>query len=121
MNALSGVPPPTPIVQRGRESRSLDVKPGWPFAHRVLAYILIVTLIGWTQPGWPGGSAAALTNGLVAAYAFSEGTGLTVADLSGNGHTGSLKGATWTNTGKYGKTLSFNGSTTYVDLGNAAD
>jgi chitodextrinase len=60
-------------------------------------------------------------SGLVAAYGFNEGTGTTTADASGNGHTGTLQGATWTTAGKYGGALSFDGSTSYVDLGNAAD
>jgi chitodextrinase len=69
--------------------------------------------------------ASALTpagvSGLLASYAFSEGAGTTTADASGKGHTGTISGATWTATGKYGKALSFNGSTSFVDLGNAAD
>ena len=63
----------------------------------------------------------AAPSSLLAAYAFSEGSGTTTADASGKGHTGTLSGATWTNAGKYGQALSFNGSTSYVDLGNAAD
>src|SRR5207253_1061277 len=74
-----------------------------------------------------GGTTAAIAttpaapSSLLAAYAFSEGSGTTTADASGKGHTGTLSGATWTNAGKYGQALSFNGSTSYVDLGNAAD
>ena len=61
-------------------------------------------------------------SGLVAAYAFGEGAGTTTADATGKGHTGTLQGgASWTASGKYGSALSFNGSTSYVDLGNAAD
>ena len=56
---------------------------------------------------------------LAAAYGFNEGSGTTTADLSGNGNTGQIQGATWT-TGKYGEALSFNGSTSYVDLANPA-
>ena len=33
---------------------------------------------------------------LVAAYAFDEGSGSSVADLSGNGNTGQVGSATWT-------------------------
>src|SRR5262249_43921003 len=40
------------------------------------------------------------------------------ADSSGNGLTGILHGATWTTSGKYGSALSFNGNSSYVDLGN---
>jgi|GEM_PF-1432890 len=58
--------------------------------------------------------------GLVSAYSFSEGAGSTVSDSSGNGDTGTINGATWTSAGKYGSALSFNGTSSYVDLGNAA-
>ncbi len=61
------------------------------------------------------------SSGLVAAYAFGEGSGTTTQDATGKGHTGTLQGATWTTSGKYGSALSFNGTTSYVDLGNAAD
>jgi hypothetical protein len=58
------------------------------------------------------------SNGLVAAYSFNEGKGTTVSDSSGNNLTGTISGATWTTSGVYGGALSFNGSTSYVDLGN---
>ena len=45
---------------------------------------------------------------LVAAYSFDEGTGTSVADLSGNGNTGTVNGATW-GTGRFGQALSFDG------------
>ena len=60
------------------------------------------------------------STGLVVAYAMNEGSGTTTADLSGNGITGALQGATWTSAGEYGNALSFNGSTSYVDLGSPA-
>ena len=41
-----------------------------------------------------------------------------MTDVSGNGITGTINGATWTTGGKYGNALSFNGSSSYVDLGN---
>ncbi len=56
--------------------------------------------------------------GLVAGYGFPEGTGSTTADSSGNGITGNLiNGPAWV-VGRNGAALSFNGSNTYVDLGN---
>ena len=61
---------------------------------------------------------SAIPAGLVAAYAFDEGSGTTVTDASGQGLTGTISGATWTTSGKYGKALSFNGTSSYVDLGN---
>ena len=60
------------------------------------------------------------TSGLVAAYSFNEGSGTTVADASGNGNTGTIVGATWTNAGRYGRALSFNGTSSYVNLRNRA-
>ena len=56
--------------------------------------------------------------GLVAAYNFNEGNGTTVNDASGHGITGNILGAIWTTGGKHGKALSFNGLSSYVDLGN---
>jgi hypothetical protein len=47
--------------------------------------------------------------GLVAAYAFDEGAGASVADGSGNGNGGRVTGATWTR-GRYGGALRFDGS-----------
>ena len=55
--------------------------------------------------------ASAQSTGLVAAYGFEEGAGTTTADVSGNGNTGTLVGATWAAPGMYGGgALSFNGS-----------
>jgi glucose/arabinose dehydrogenase len=56
----------------------------------------------------------------VAAYSFDEGAGTTVADASGNGNTGTLAGATWTGSGKINGALSFNGTSSRVDVPNAA-
>ena len=55
--------------------------------------------------------------GITAAYSFDEGSGSTVTDLSGNSVTGTLQGATWSSGGKYAGAVSFNGSTSYIDLG----
>ena len=63
---------------------------------------------------------AGLPQGLVAGYAFSEGSGTTVVDASGHGLTGTISGAAWTTNGRYGSALSFNGTSNYVNLGNPA-
>ena len=55
--------------------------------------------------------------GLVAAYAFDDGSGSVLSDASGNGHDGTISGATWTS-GHDGGALSFNGSNASVDLGS---
>ena len=57
-------------------------------------------------------------SGLVAAYSFNEGGGATTADSSGNGNTGTLVNASWTAAGKNGGAVSFDGATSYIDLGN---
>jgi hypothetical protein len=82
----------------------------------------VVTLTG----SMPGSSttatvtvqAAQTATGPAAAYGFSEGAGTTTSDASGNGITGQMQGATWTTAGKYGNAVAFNGSNSYIDLGN---
>jgi hypothetical protein len=60
------------------------------------------------------------STGPVAAYGFTEASGTTVADGSGNGHTGTISGATWTSSGRYGSALSFNGTTGWVTINDTA-
>jgi hypothetical protein len=59
--------------------------------------------------------------GLIAAYAFEEGSGTTTADETGKGHVGTLIGTTWSASGRYGKALSFNGTSANVSIADAAD
>lgn len=47
-------------------------------------------------------------------YPFSEGSGTTVSDASGNGYNGTNTGATWTSNGKYGSGIVFSGSTNRI-------
>ena len=56
------------------------------------------------------------TPGLVAAYAFDEGSGTTANDASGNGKNGAITGAHWV-TGRNGGGLSFDGVDDNVALG----
>src|SRR5262245_50525447 len=80
-------------------------------ATRVVAVLVVVLELGVA-------SATAQT-GLVAAYAFNEGTGTTVVDASGTGNTGFITSATWT-TGMYGAGLSFDGMSALVTIPDAA-
>ena len=64
------------------------------------------------------GASSASSSGLVAAYSFNDGSGTTSADVSGNGHPGTISGASWTNDGRYGGALSFDGTDDRVDLGS---
>ncbi len=59
-------------------------------------------------------------NGLVAGYAFSEGSGTTTVNASGGGLHGTLVGSPAWVGGQNGMGLSFNGSSTHIDLGTSA-
>jgi hypothetical protein len=61
-------------------------------------------------------------NGLVAAYGFNEGQGLTTADLSGRGNNGTISGATWAGatSGRFGNALVFNGTSNFVNVADSA-
>jgi hypothetical protein len=58
--------------------------------------------------------------GLVAAYGFNETSGVQVADASGQSNTGTISNATHTTTGKFGGALSFNGTSAWVTVADAA-
>jgi uncharacterized repeat protein (TIGR01451 family) len=58
---------------------------------------------------------------LVAAYAFGEGSGNQSADATGQGHTLTVGGATWTPSGKTGSALSFNGTSARSTIADAND
>ena len=57
---------------------------------------------------------------LVAAYSFDAGSGTTLADVSGRGHTGTISGATWSAAGKNGGALSFDGVNDWVTVADTA-
>jgi subtilisin family serine protease len=57
---------------------------------------------------------------LVGAYSFNEGSGATLGDSAGN-HDGSVEGASWTASGKYGSALDFDGTNDLVKVADAAD
>ena len=74
--------------------------------------ITAVTLLLLLTLGWSHGHqspALAADPGLIAAYGFNEGSGAGASDASGNGHTGTISGATWTAQGKFGGALAFDG------------
>jgi VCBS repeat-containing protein len=58
--------------------------------------------------------------GLVAAYNFNEGSGTTLTDRSGRGHTGAISGAAWSTQGKFGGALSFDGVNDWVTINDTA-
>ncbi len=71
----------------------------------------------------PTGSPVATVagNGPVAAYAFSEGSGTTTADVSGYGRNGTLFGAPVWTAGRSGMALQFSGGTTWDGVNLAPD
>src|SRR5207302_6208652 len=54
------------------------------------------------------------------AYGFNEGAGTVAADTSGKGNNGTVSGATWSTSGKYGNALSFGGVNDWVTVADAA-
>jgi PKD repeat protein len=59
--------------------------------------------------------------GLVAAYGFEESSGAGVTDASGNGNNGTISGAaTRAATGRFGKALSFDGTSALVTVNDSA-
>src|SRR6476661_6153166 len=65
-------------------------------------------------------AALAQTSGLISAYGFNEGTGTVVTDVSGNSNNGTISNGTWSASGRYGAALSFNGSSSRVDIPDSA-
>ena len=57
----------------------------------------------------------------IAAYSFEENEGSTVEDLTGNEHTATIEGATWTSRGKFGSALQFDGTNDCVRVPESAD
>src|SRR3989304_1443402 len=70
-----------------------------------LLFTILVSFSAWAHP-----------SGLVAAYSFNDGAGVTVLDSSGNNHSGTISGALWTSQGKYGGALSFDGVKDWVTV-----
>jgi len=58
------------------------------------------------------------TGGPVAAYSFDQGQGSTLADVTGQGHSGQIRGARWTS-GRYGRALQFDGIDDWVTVADA--
>jgi RHS repeat-associated protein len=56
----------------------------------------------------------------IAAYTFDEGTGTTLHDSVGN-HDGTISGATWSSSGRYGSALEFDSTTDLVTVADAND
>ncbi len=77
-------------------------------------YILTSSSTGVGSANTRAFNIASLT--LAGYWPLDEGSGTTTADLSTNGDTGTISGATWT-TGQINGALSFTGTTNYVTMG----
>jgi hypothetical protein len=93
------------IVSKFEEGKSMKCL----FLATLVTAVLVVVDVG---------SAASIDQDLVLYYAFDEGKGDTVKDLSGTGNDGTIHGAEWVD-GRFGKALEFNGIDTYVDCGDS--
>jgi fibronectin type 3 domain-containing protein/azurin len=95
-----------------------NLQPSTSYSYRVLAVDAVPNLSGYSNVA--SATTAAASTGLVASYPFSEGTGTTTADRSGNANHGTITGASWTAQGKFGNALSFNGTSNFVSIPDAA-
>src|SRR5262245_37133784 len=57
---------------------------------------------------------------LIAAYGFEENQGGTTADSAGNDDLGTISGASWTTSGRFGNALSFDGVNDWVTVNDTA-
>jgi hypothetical protein len=85
-----------------------------------ISFAVVLLVIGLTLSFVSGLNAQTAPAGLVAAYGFEEGSGSTTADASGNSNAGSISGASWTTSGRYGNALTFNGSSNLVNVNDAS-
>src|SRR5262245_34942022 len=73
-------------------------------------YVVFVLAAGWR---------AVAQSGPVAAYGLNEGSGASTADATPSGNLGTITGAAWTPSGKYGAALSFDGVNDWVTVADA--
>lgn len=78
----------------------------------LLGLLTLVVAIGY--------SGMAHAQSPVAAYSFDEGSGETAKDSAGD-HDGTIEGASWVSSGKYGSALEFDGENDRVSIADAAD
>lgn len=85
-----------------------------PAGWRRLALALLATVAGCSAAPIEIATLGqnALTNGLVAHWAFDEGSGAVAGDGSGNGHNGALQGPAWfwTAPGRFGSSIHLSGA-----------
>src|SRR5262245_38172336 len=88
----------------------------------LLAAFGVAAVIAWQAGRTRVGAQAAVVGqpGVLAAYGFEEGTGTSTLDSTGNNNTGTLSNASFAAAGKFGKAISFNGTSSRVTVADAA-
>jgi glucose/arabinose dehydrogenase/PKD repeat protein len=107
LGSVNSISATTPQVLNGNNHQFASWSDGGAQTHNIVANGAAT----YTATYQVGGS-----NGLVAAWSFNAGSGTTVVDVSGNGRTGTISGATWSTQGKYGNALSFDGVNDWVTV-----
>jgi hypothetical protein len=115
VGSSNSVSAPSPQTLGGNAYVFSEWSDGGARAHTVVAPATATTYTATFTDAPP------LPAGLVAGYAFEEGSGTTVADAAGRGHAGTVTGATWVGDGKYGGALSFDGVNDWVTVADAND
>jgi fibronectin type 3 domain-containing protein len=88
-------------------------RPAWK---RGRTAALLAALISFAAPATAGAQFPPPAAGPVASYSMDQGAGTVLPDVSGTGNHGTIAGATWTAGGRFGGALSFNGSTSIVNV-----
>ncbi len=112
VGSVNSVSAPSPQTLGGASYRFASWSDGGAATHTIVAPSAAATYAATFDAAGP--------SGLAAAYSTDAGAGTTVADVSGNGNIGTISGATWTSTGKYGGALSFDGVNDWVTVADAS-
>ncbi|HEX4817258.1 MAG TPA: LamG-like jellyroll fold domain-containing protein [Nonomuraea sp.] len=105
----NSVSAPSPQPAGGQSHSFASWSDGGGAAHQIVAPATATTYTAAYTP-------TPAVPGLVAAYGMNEGTGVTVADSSGSGNTGTATSTAWSTGGRYGNALSFNGGSSWVTV-----
>lgn len=101
---------PNIVLQPGTNQITITAFDG---ANNQTKSVIAVSYAGTTTPN---ATSTNIIPGLVLSYDFNEGQGTVVSDASTGSHQATISGARWTNSGKFGGALSFNGTNSYVKI-----
>jgi chitodextrinase len=89
-------------------------------AARVVRFGALAAIAAVLVVGSRSGAQGQAAPGLVAAYSFDQGTGSALTDSSGNENHGTISGAIWTASGRFGSALSFDGTNDVATVNDAS-